>query len=95
MNSNTALATSVKGITDSADKFSKAAESVVKNYAAAANIVSGASSGENLSPETLAAASDTISPVVNMMTSQHAYKANLEVFSVVSDMEDSLLDVLA
>lgn len=90
-NNTTALSTSVKGVQDSGTRFAKAASDVVQTYAAAANVVSGA----DLSPEAMAAASDPVTPMVDMMTSQRAYEANLKVFSAVNEMEDSLMDVLA
>lgn len=89
--SSTALSTSVKGAQDASVRFSQSASDVVKSYAAAANMVSGA----DMSPETLAAASDPISPMLNMKTSQLAYEASLKVFKTASDMEDSALDILA
>lgn len=90
-NSTTALSTAVQGARRAETKFSEAATDLVNSFASAANVVSGA----DLSPEALAAASDPISPIVNMATSQRAYEANLKVFTAVDEMQESLLDTLA
>ncbi|MFT7144210.1 MAG: flagellar basal body rod protein FlgG [Alphaproteobacteria bacterium] len=92
---SSAMTTAVKGAKESEAKFTKAAEEVVKSYAAAANVVSGASSSDKVSPETLTAAQDPIKPMVDMMASKHTYEANIKVFSAVSEMEEALTDILA
>lgn len=49
----------------------------------------------NLSDETLAATSDPVKPIVDMMQSKRTYEANLKVFSAVSEMDEALTDILA
>lgn len=89
--SSTAMSSAVKGAKKAEGEFAKSATDVVNTYAAAANVVSGA----DASPETLAAASDPISPLVNMKTSQRAYEASLKVISTVNEMEKEVLDIKA
>lgn len=90
-NSTTALTTAVKGAQKAETRFAQSANDLIQSYAAGANVVSGA----DMSPETLAAASDPISPMIDMKTSQRAYEANLKVFSAANEMEDSLLDIMS
>jgi hypothetical protein len=90
-NSSTALSTSIQGAKKAEAEFGEAANNLINSFAAGANVVSGA----DLSPETLAAASDPITSMVDMKTSQHAYEANLKVFSAVDEMSQELLDILA
>lgn len=88
---STAMSSAVQGAKKAEDSFSKAATEVVNSYAAAANVVSGA----DASPETIAAASDPVSPLVDMKTSQRAYEASLKVISTVDEMEKEVLDIRA
>lgn len=89
--SSSALTTSVQGAQKAEAQFSEAASDLVESFSAGANAVSGA----DLSPETLAAASDPITSIIDMKASQRAYEANLKVFSAANEMADELLDVLA
>jgi len=91
LSASSALTTAVKGAQKAQTDFSNAATDLVNTYSAAANVVSGA----DLSPEAFLAASDPVSPVVDMKVSQRAYEASLTVFSAVNDMEDALLDIKA
>lgn len=93
-----ALNTSVKAIQKEEARFAKAANDLTVSFAANANEVSGITAGENqLEAGTFLATAEVKDPAIaitDMLSSEHAFKANLEAFKAASELEDEVINML-
>ena len=101
INGNTvsALTSSVQGAQKESARFAKAADNLQKGFAQAANEVSDpVRATENRLEASTALASqevpDVVSSSVDMLTSEIAYKANLEAFKAAADLEEETISIL-
>ena len=99
-NTSSAVKSSINGAKKNEQAFAKAAIDVVNGYAAASNQLAAQFEGQgNLDNDTfLASSSDLKDPIfgmIDMKAAQHGYEASLKAFRTASEMEESLMDIMA
>jgi flagellar hook-associated protein FlgK len=94
LTSGSPLQHALTGMSRSRDQFHNSAIETVQSFVEQANALSNGDTALSSASFVSSLATSPETSMVNMMQAQHAFEANLKVFSAVDEMQQKVLDII-